>query len=214
MKNLTLILLAIVLIYGNCTSAKETPEPASSFILPELTLTGKSMMACFIDNVAWLNAGSHTTPGSWGTYVAVANLEGSLVFSKQKDSTKININGNMYSTTRDDDLFLRFSCKGLPKPSEIYYINSTPKVNLDITYIPNGGGKTSPFDNTREKFITNPKLENSGNICFVKVDTIKNIISGVFQAKIFSTQNVSSQNNAKTIFQGRFDLKYLPYTLK
>jgi hypothetical protein len=213
MKKLTLVLLAVVLIYGNCTSAKETPEPANSFVLPDLTLAGKYTMACFIDNVAWKNAGSHTTPASWGTYAALPNLEASLIFSKQKDSTQIHINGNMYTTNRDDDLLLKFSCKGLPKPAEVYYNNSTPKVNLDVIYIPNGGGKTSPYDYTKEKFIINPKLDNSSNISFVKVDTINKIISGVFYAKIYSSQNTSSQNVPKTVFQGRFDVKYQPYPL-
>jgi hypothetical protein len=209
MKKISVVLLTILLIYGNCRSAKETPAPKNTYVLPDLALLGKNTMACLIDDVAWVNAGSHVEPGGWGN-VAVPNLIGSLVYSIQNDTTQVQINGNMFTTSRNDDLNLTFSCIGLPKIAEVYLKGDKSTVSLSLKYVPNGGNNLRDNSNL-EQFLSDPKLPNSASISFVKVDTTKRIISGVFSGKVFSSN--SSQKTSKNIFQGRFDINYLPYPI-
>jgi hypothetical protein len=207
MKKLTFIMLIVVLIYGNCKSAKETPSPSKKYTLPDLTLAGKRIFTCFINDTTWLNTGNHVMQGSWGNGLA-PNLETSVSYSKSIDSTKITIEGNMFTTTRNDYLSLNFSCKGIPKIAEIYTFNTKPVVNFEIKYTPNVyPGVNTGYENY-PLFITDPELSNSANISFVKVDTLKRIISAVFYAKIFTSQNKILQKGTKTITQGRFDINY------
>ncbi len=214
MKKLTLVLLGIMLLYGNCKDAVETPGPASTK-LPDLSLAGKYYFTCLINDVHWANAGNHVEDGGW-TKVAVPNLQSSLFYLKSKDSTKIQIQGNMYTNAKDDDLSIEFACKGYPNVMEVYSIDlpKFPKrADLKIKFVPNGNGKSfSQFSNPNAyAYVTNPKLENSANITFVKIDTVEKIMSGVFYAKIFPNQNTNS--SSKLITQGRFDVKYQPYPL-
>jgi hypothetical protein len=210
MKKTTLILLIILLVYGNCKDAQETPSPNPS-ALPSLTLAGKSYMACLIDNVQWINSGSHVEPAGWGN-VPIPNLEGAFKYFKKQDSTKVKIQGNMYTTQRDDDFSIEFLCKGFPNTMEVYSIDIPPKANLEFKLVPDGKGKSyrKYFGTYNNAYVSNPKLNNSANITFVKIDTIKKIISGVFFAKIFSNLN----STPKTITQGRFDLPYQPYPIE
>jgi hypothetical protein len=219
MKKITLVLISIMLVYGNCKDAVETPSPNPSR-LPDLTLTGKYYFACLIDGAQWANAGNHVEQGSW-TKVSVSNLNASLVFSKKQDSTKVQIQGNMYTNYKDDDLSIEFSCKGLPNIMEVYSIDVPKKANLDIRFVPDGKGQSFQsysFPNpSASAFTTNPKLNNSANISFVKVDTVAKIISGVFYARVFPNKSILDYNPnsvPKLITQGRFDVKYQSNPLK
>jgi hypothetical protein len=217
MKKLTLVLLGIILLYGNCKDAVETPEPTPTK-LSDLTLAGKYYFACLIDGVHWANLGNHVEPGGW-TKVSVPNLQSSLFYLRSKDSTKIQIQGNMYTNTKDDDLSIEFACKGYPTIMEVYSIDlpKFPKrADLTIKFVPNGNGKSFGRFSNPNAYVTNPKLENSANITFVKIDTVAKIMSGVFYAKVFPNQGFSSSNSTvipKIITQGRFDVKYQPYPL-
>ena len=217
MKKITLILLAIMLLYGNCKDAEETPSPNPT-LLPELTLLGKYYMACLIDGNHWANAGNHVENGGWSK-VAASNLDAALVFSKKQDSTKIQLQGNMYTSQKDDDLSIEFSCKGLPNIMEVYSIDVPKRANLTVKFVPNGNGKSfNTYSSSFNEYgyVTDAKLSNSANISFVKVDTVQKIISGVFYAKVFPNQRVLASNSGsipKIITQGRFDIKYSPYPL-
>jgi hypothetical protein len=218
MKKITLVLLSIMLVYGNCKDADEILGPIPTQ-LPELTLKGNYYMSCLIENRQWINAGNHVTSGGWSD-VAVPNLEASLLFRRKQDSTKIQIYGNMYTSTRDDDLAIEFSCKGLPNLMEVYSIETSKKANLSIKYIPSRirdtpTSKYSSWGSGQIKYISSSELSNSANISFVKVDTVEKIISGVFYAKVFDKNQFPngkiSDNSFTLITQGRFDVKYQSY---
>jgi hypothetical protein len=216
MKKLTLLGIIVLLLYGNCKDAVETPSPNPSR-LPDLSLEGKYYFACLIDDAQWANAGSHVEDGGWSK-VAVSNLNAALVFFKKQDSTKVQIQGNMYTTQKDDDLSIEFACKGFPNLMEVYSIDAPKRANLKVQFVPNGNGKSfSQYsDSYAYAYVTDPKLNNSANISFVKVDTVEKIISGVFYARVFPNQNTINSNSGsipKLITQGRFDIKYQPYPL-
>ena len=219
MKKITLLGIIVLLVYGNCVDAEETPSPNPSR-LPDLTLAGKYYFACLIDDAQWANAGNHVEDGGWSK-VAVSNLQSSLFYLKSKDSTKIQIQGNMYTNSKDDDLSIEFACKGYPNIMEVYSIDLskfTKRADLTIKFVPNGNGKSfSQYSSLNANaYVTDPKLNNSANISFVKVDTVNKIISGVFYAKVFPNQRVinsTSSSIPKLITQGRFDIKYQPYPL-
>lgn len=213
---MTLLGIIVLLIFGNCKDAVETPSPNPSR-LPDLTLAGKSFFACLIDDAQWANAGNHVEAGGWSK-LAVANLQSSLFYLKSKDSTKVQIQGNMYTNQKDDDLSIEFSCKGLPNVMEVYSIDVPKRANLKVQFVPNGNGKSfSQYSSLNANaYVTDSKINNSATISFVKVDTVNKIISGVFYAKVFPNQraiNSTGNNISKLITQGRFDIRYLPYPL-
>jgi hypothetical protein len=132
----------------------------------------------------------------------------------------VQIQGNMYTTQRDDDFSIEFSCKGFPNTMEVYSIDTPPKANLDIKFIPDGNGNSYRYlinSYDYSAYVSSPKLNNSANITFVKIDTVKKIISGVFYAKIFPNQknlSINTNGTSKLVTQGRFDLPYQPYPIE
>jgi hypothetical protein len=205
MKKLTFILLIVVLIYGNCGSAKEIPDPAKTFKLPDLTIIGKNYLACEINNIVWINTGTHVNKkGSWGSS-RILNLEKYFYYNKEDDSTRLEIKGNMFTKKRDDYLNLNFTIKGFPEISQKYYIGKNKSFNIEIYYkaSQNGNGLL-PY----EPFISNSEVSNSAYISFSKIDTTNKIISGEFLAQLFFTPNPYQKFDPIILSNGRFDLKY------
>lgn len=191
MKKLTLVLLGIMLLYGNCKFETKEVVPEDISVLPPVTDNGANTFGCLIDKVVWVNKGSSSS--------GVNIYNSTFGYSKQKDSTIIDIKGNMYTYDgkSDDNFSLGFSGKGIPKVGVSYVLGKN--ANLRMEYY-------RRLYNSNVYVISKSPNPEFNTITFTKVDTLSKIVAGRFEGKLV---NSTSNNNTLTVSDGRFDIKFL-----
>lgn len=192
MKKMTIVLLVILLVYGNCkfeTVPIAPPEDIS--ILPPFSDNGANTFGCLIDKIVWVNKGS--------AYSGVNIYNSTFVYSKEKDSTIIDIKGNMYTSDgkSDDSFSLGFSGKGIPQVGITYVLGKN--ANLRMEYY-------RRLYNSNVYVISKSPNPELNTITFSKIDTSSKIVAGRFEGKLVSS---TLNNNILTISDGRFDIKFL-----
>ena len=192
MKKMTLVLLGIMLLYGNCTIFNHSNEiiPEEISVLPPFSDNGANTFGCLIDKAVWVNKGYG--PSNVNIYSST------FVYSKQKDSTIIDIKGNMYTYDgkSDDNFSLGFSGKGIPKAGVTYVLGKN--ANLRMEYY-------RRLSNSNIYVINKSPNPEFNTITFSKVDTVSKIVAGRFEGKLV---NSTSSYNTLTVSDGRFDIKF------
>jgi hypothetical protein len=194
MKKMTLVLLGIMLVYGNCKFETKEVIPEDISILPPVTDNGANTFGCLIDKVVWVNKGSSTS--------GVNIYNSTFVYSRQKDSTIIDIKGNMYTYDgkSDDNFSLGFSGKGIPKVGLTYVLEKDAKMRMEYY---------KRLNNSNVYVISKNPNPELNTITFTKVDTLSKIVSGRFEGKLV---NSTSNNNTLNVSDGRFDIKFQKIT--
>jgi hypothetical protein len=192
MKKLTLVLLVIMLVYGNCGNIlKPDPNIEYDVGLPSITANGDNTFGCKINSVNWRNQASSPDPSK--THIIT---DSKFIYDKLKDSSTIIIKGNCYRNVpkTNENLSLEFKSKGIPYEGKVYALSKNAKIGMNYFL------ENSPSNIYNTDKAQNPEINF---VIFTRVDTTNKIVSGSFGGQL-----VSSTLNKLTVKDGRFDVRF------
>lgn len=172
--------------------------------LPDATQSGENTMGCLINGVPW-----------------IANIENPSFFSSLR-RLQANYGENRESQNDYDKYFLKINCKKIAEKDEKLTNGYRISEDFDIYLRPvNKIGQYQKYDFNFFKFNYSIYNDITGKsksyiidstaiqkIQITKIDTINNIISGLFELKLI---RISDNSDSLKITNGRFDANY--YTL-
>jgi hypothetical protein len=196
MKKLTLVLLVIMLVYGNCGNIlKPDPNVEYDVGLPSISSIGSNTFGCKINEVNWQDK---ISPYTNNTHIIA---DSKFIYDKQKDSTTIIIKGRCYRYVPKtlENLSLQFKSRGLPKEGQTYILSKNAKIEMNY-YAEN------KFESFNTDKAQNPEINF---VTFIRVDTSNKIVSGSFEGQLASSTTRTSKLPIK---DGRFDILFQKIT--
>ena len=180
-KNIFLALLLTTAVYS-CRK-----EGIPNLALPAITQTGQSTLGFMLDNKIWANYGKRcTTLGG-----CKDNKVSAIQYAQSNGDFYLEISAGYNADTVD----------------QAFYISTTNITNTGTFLIDSSLNQGMTFyANQSAQFFQNYRTRKPGK-CFLTItrfDTTNKIISGVFNATLYNTSNLS---DSVKIENGRFDAK-------
>jgi len=178
----------------------------NSYILPELTTTGKNTFGCLVDNEVFIPKASSIysqTPILVSRYFHIEEPYYSYVPGYYLQIYAID-------QKKDRNIILELTASDIPlSEGQTYQLTSNGINKFSASYHFATYTQDPQYSNVQNyhshDYTTNN--EYTGELTIVKLDENNQIMSGTFS---FYSVN-SSDSSTKNITSGRFDVKYLPY---
>ena len=178
----------------------------NSYILPELTTTGKNSFGCLVDNEVFI-------PKTSSIYSQTQILVSRYFHIEEPYYSYVPgyyLQIYAIDQKKDRNIILELTASDIPlSEGQTYQLTSNGINNFSASYHFATYTQDPQYSNVQyyhsHDYTTNN--EYTGELTIVKLDENNHIMSGTFS---FYSVN-STDSSTKNITSGRFDVKYLPY---